>query len=294
MVSDVRFRFDFTHFKAVDKKTLEKIERLVNEKLLEAHPVRWYTTSLEFAKESGVVALFGEKYGEFVRVLEVGNFSKELCGGTHVSNTSQIGLLKIVGEGSIGANLRRIEVLTSSRALGLIYKQQDELNKAASLLKIEPSKVASRVKHIVEELKVKEKQLGSLKGQQINTDADEVLARAKNIKGSKIAISEVNAHDMNSLRSFADILKSKVEKGILVLGAKSDSKVMLVAAATKNLVNKGFSAGDLLKKVAPTVGGGGGGRADMAQAGGKHPDKLPEALKLADKYVKEYFSREAS
>jgi alanyl-tRNA synthetase len=293
LVDDKRLRFDFTHYAAVTLEELQRIEKLANEKILENHPVRNYVTSLEFARDSGAIALFGEKYGDFVRILEIGDFSRELCGGTHVFITGEIGLVKVISEAGVGANLRRIEALSGVQALTYLLDKEQALEEASKLLKVKPIEVPKRIVNILKESKVREKELETLKARLAQQEIGALLQAARQVDGIKVLISKVRAKDMASLRSYVDLLRDHIESGIVVLGASSDAKAMLVAAVSPDLVAKGYHAGHLLEKIAPLVGGGGGGRPDMAQAGGKNPAGVESALKEAEEQIRKMGKREA-
>ncbi|MEW5705982.1 MAG: alanine--tRNA ligase [Actinomycetota bacterium] len=285
LVDADHLRFDLTHFAPITKEQLRKIEELVNSKIFKNEQVRTFITSYEFARETGAIALFDQKYGEFVRLVEVGNFSKELCGGTHVSNTSEIGLFKITSESSIGANTRRIEAVTNGAALKYLYNEEDAIKEAASLLKTEPSKVAEKITSLLQTIKSQEQQIESLRKKVAKEEIEELISEARQLNGAKIIINEVEVADMNVLRSYADLLRERAGTSALLLASTTDGKVMLIAAATSDMVKAGFNAGDLIKKVAPLVGGGGGGRPDLAQAGGKKPEGIPKAFEEAWKEI---------
>lgn len=285
LVEPDRLRFDLTHYASITKDQLRKIEELVNDKIFANVPVRTFVTSYEFARETGAIALFDQKYGEFVRLVEVGNFSKELCGGTHVGNTSEIGLLKIVSEGSIGANTRRIEAVTNGAALKYLYAEEDELLNTAGLLKADALKVTEKVQGLLETIREQERELDATRKELAKSKVDELLSEARQVNGAKIIVSKIDTADMDSLRSYADLLRTKAGTAVLLLVGASDNKVMLLAAATPDMVKAGFNAGNLVKKMAPLVGGGGGGRPDLAQAGGKAPEGIPKVLEEAWKEI---------
>lgn len=293
LVDPERFRFDLTHFGPITKEQLRKVEELVNTKIFEANQVRSFVTSYDFARETGATALFDQKYGEFVRLVEVGNFSKELCGGTHVGNTSEIGLFKILSEGSVGANTRRIEGVTNGAALRYLYNEEDELLEAVSLLKTDPGKLIDKINGLLQTVKQQGQELESYKKKQAKDIIDELIAGAKQLDGSKVIVKQVDAPDMDSLRSYADLLREKAGSAVLFLASSAEGKVMLLAAATSDVVKRGFKAGDLIKKIAPIVGGGGGGRPDLAQAGGKNPKELPKALEEAAKEIDSMLAAQA-
>lgn len=286
-VSGDRLRFDFAHFESINPGVLKKIEKLVNEKILENQPVRVYITSLEFAREQGAVALFGEKYGKFVRVIEVGDFSKELCGGTHVDRTGDIGLFKIISEGSIAANTRRIEALTSYNALNYVNKEEEQLKEVSNLLKVGSFDIAKKLKSLLDLVKNNEKKIKDLQIKIAKYETNDLISSAHQIGDFKAIVEEVSLNDMDDLRSFVDILKNKLGEGVIVLGVSSEGKAVLISAVSPKLVKLGFNAGNILKEVAPIIGGGGGGRPETAQAGGKNPEKMELALKKALEYIRE-------
>ncbi|KJS83913.1 MAG: alanyl-tRNA synthetase [Peptococcaceae bacterium BICA1-8] len=281
-VDSNRLRFDFTHFSAVTADELQQIEDKVNAEILAAHPVHYFETSLEEAKRLGATALFGEKYGEQVRCVQAGNYSMELCGGTHVSNTSLICLFKIVSEGAVAAGIRRIEAQTGNAALKLIREKEIQLEQITDLLKTNSKDLVLRVEQLLVQLKEKDKQVEILSIESQKQQVSELLNNVYEIKGVKVLCAEVNAKDMDNLRSMSDMFRDRLGSGVVVLGSKTDDKVNLVAAATKDVVVKGIHAGNIIREVAKKTGGGGGGRADMAQAGGKDPEKLTDALKYVE------------
>ena len=275
-----RFRFDFTHFEAPTDQQLGKVERLVNAKIMEDHRVLAYETSLTSAKEAGVTALFGEKYGDYVRVLEIGNFSKELCGGTHVARTTEIGLLKIASEGSVGANLRRIEAVTSFDALEHVYAREAVLAEAAEALRARPLEVAERVRALASRVRESERALEGLKRQNAGGGADDLAAAAEDV-GYPLVVARVDVEGGEALRDLSDLLRAKLRGGAVVLAAESGGKALLLAAGTETAVGAGFDAGAVIREIAPKVGGGGGGKPSMAQAGGKDPSGIGDALDAA-------------
>jgi len=285
LVEAERFRFDLTHFAPLSKEQIRKVEELVNSKIFEGNPVRTFVTSYEFARETGAVALFDQKYGEFVRLVEVGNYSKELCGGTHVANTNEIGLFKITSEGSVGANTRRIEGVTNGAALNYLYKEEDSLQKAASILKAEPAQVPEKIDSLMLTIKEQSQEIQSLKSRLARETIDELLSEARQLDGAKVIVEQVEATDMENLRSYADLIREKAGTAVLLLASTAKNKVLLLAAGTPDMVKAGFNAGNLIKKVAPLVGGGGGGRPDLAQAGGKDPKGIQKALEEAGKEI---------
>lgn len=290
LVAPDRLRFDFAHLGPMSHNEMQKIERLVNAKVFEGHPVRAYQTSFDFAKESGAMALFGEKYGEFVRVVEVGNFSKELCGGTHVANTSEIGLIKITGEEGIGANTRRLEALTWQQAWDYLQEEETVLRKAAASLKVEPAELPRRLEGLSEELKAKSQMLDSFQSQVIASQVEKIFDEAEWNDKTAFVIKEVEAPGMEILRLYADRLREKTKSLFLFLASTHEQRVLLLASATPDVAGR-LSAAALVEKVAPLVGGGGGGRPELAQAGGRRVEGLPNALKEARKYVEEMLGK---
>ncbi len=281
-VAPNRMRFDFTHFEAPTAEQLAKVERMVNVKIMEDHPVRAYETSLSSAREAGVTALFGEKYGDFVRVLEVGNFSKELCGGTHVSRTTEIGLLKIVSEGSVGANARRIEAVTSFDALEYVAREEAELVETAEILKIQRFEVSERVGTLARKFRELESTAEKTKAALSETSIVEVLEGVVDA-GYPLLVMQIPNMNANGLRGISDILRARMGGGAVVLGTvdPDSGKPLLLAAGSDEAVAAGFNAGALIKAIAPKVGGGGGGKPSMAQAGGSDAAGLAEALAQA-------------
>ncbi|OAT84338.1 alanine--tRNA ligase [Bacillus sp. MKU004] len=286
LVEPDRLRFDFSHFGSVTVEEMEKIESIVNEQVWKALTVNTDLKSLAEAKEMGAMALFGEKYGEVVRVVSIGEFSLELCGGCHVSNTSEIGLFKIVSESGIGAGTRRIEAVTGENAYRLLNDQVALLKEAANKLKANPKDIVSRVDSMMAEMKDLQRENESLAAKLSNIEAGSLTDKVKVIDGINVLSAKVGAADSNTLRTMMDDLKQKLGSAVIVLGTSGDGKVNVIAGVTKDLVDKGYHAGKLVKEVASRCGGGGGGRPDMAQAGGKNPEKLEEALQFAEEWVK--------
>jgi alanyl-tRNA synthetase len=279
-VAPDRMRFDFTHFEAMTPDQLGKVERLANAKIMEDHPVRAYETSLASAREAGVTALFGEKYGDIVRVLEVGNFSRELCGGTHVARTTEIGLLKILSEGSVGANLRRIEAVTSFDALDAVRAEEAVLTAAAEALRCRPSEVAEKALAATHRVRDVEKTLAAAKREGGAPGVDALAAAAHDV-GYPLIIATIEAEGPAALREAADTLRAKLPGAAVVLAARDGEGALLLAAGSDAAVAKGFDAGGLIKAVAPLVGGAGGGKPQMAQAGGRDASGIEAALDAA-------------
>ena len=277
-VDDERLRFDFTHFQGLTREEIEKVEALVNEKIMEVYNVETKLMSLEEAKESGAMALFDDKYGDKVRVVCVGEFSKELCGGTHVFNSGEIGLFKVIGESGVAAGVRRIEALTGFNAIKYVEDKQKLLNEACHTLKCSEKDIITRISAQGAEIKDKEKEIAELKSKLTSGIEDEILASAKEINGVKVVSYAVEDIDGNALRDLADKIRNKIGTGVVVLVSTIAGKVNIVAMATKDSVSAGIHCGKIIKEVAAVVGGGGGGRPDMAQAGGKNPENVASAI----------------
>ncbi|MBQ7430349.1 MAG: alanine--tRNA ligase [Butyrivibrio sp.] len=274
-------RFDFSYHQAMTAEEIEKVESIVNAKILEALPVVTKEMSIEDAKKTGAMALFGEKYGDTVRVVNMGDFSIELCGGTHVANTSHIGLFKIVSESGVAAGVRRIEALTGDNAREYYKNVEASLNDAAKALKTTPADITAQIKKLQDELKALRSENESLKSKEAQAALGDVMDQVKEIKGVKLLATAVKGVDMNGLRDLGDQLKTKLGEGVVVLVSEADGKVNLVVMATDDALAKGAHAGNLVKAIAPKVGGGGGGRPNMAQAGGKNPAGIADAINEA-------------
>ncbi|MCL6450315.1 MAG: alanine--tRNA ligase [Acetobacteraceae bacterium] len=281
LVAPDRLRFDFTHFGPLEEGELLAVEDAVNARVLEDLEVRAYEASLEEARAQGAMALFGEKYGERVRVVQVGEFSRELCGGTHVGRTGQIGLVFILSEGGIGAGLRRIEAAAGLEALREARAARDLLGRAAALLRTEPPSVASKVEEALAQARGLERQVEELRGRLARFGAEELLAQAREVSGVRLVAGRAPVAEMEALRSMCDLLRDRLGSGVVVLGGAAGGRVSLVAAVTRDLVARGVSASRLVARLARVVGGGGGGRPELAQAGGRDPSRLDEALAQA-------------
>ena len=279
LVTDTHLRFDFTHFGQVTAVELKEMEKIVNQKIWEAIPVVTIETDIDTAKNMGAMALFGEKYGHDVRVVNIGDWSIELCGGTHVVNTEDIGLFKIVSESGIGAGVRRIEALTGKEAYEAFRDEEEQLMQVAQIVKSPQIKeVVTKTEQLQQQLKELQKENEQLATKLANQQAGDVFKDVKEINGTTVITAQVNVKDMNQLRQLADQWKQKALSDVLVLGTVQGEKVNLLAAMSPTANEKGLKAGDLIKAIAPKVGGGGGGRPDMAQAGGKNPAGLSDAL----------------
>jgi alanyl-tRNA synthetase len=274
LVAPERLRFDFTHFYQVDHKELAEVEELVNEKIIENLPVSVTLSTLDEAVESGVIALFGEKYGEQVRVVRAGDFTAELCGGTHTHYTGDIGPFKIISEGSVAAGIRRIEAITGFSALEYIRKEEEELKKTANILKVQELKVFEKLEKLLSDLKAREKELDSVKSKKASENVGSVIENAVEVNDIKVISHGYEGYDMKMLRNLADTIRDKIGSGVAVLGSSANGQAYYVAAVTKDLVNK-LHAGDILKEV---TGGKGGGRPDMAQGGTKDVKGIEKAI----------------
>ncbi|TVO69880.1 alanine--tRNA ligase [Sedimenticola selenatireducens] len=286
LVNPERLRFDFSHFEPVSREQLKEIERMVNEQIRENHMVQTRIMSLEDAKASGAMALFGEKYGDNVRVLRMGDFSTELCGGTHVKAVGDIGLFKITSETGIASGVRRIEAVTGAAALQWVEEDENRLQRVADLVKSGRDDVAEKVAQLVDRSRRLEKELEQLKGKLASAAGSDLASNAVEVAGIKVLAAKLDGVDPKSLRDTMDQLKNKLGSAVILLAAVSGDKVSLVAGVTKDQI-PALKAGDLVKFVAEQVGGKGGGRPDMAQAGGNDPSALPAALASVEGWVKE-------
>ena len=287
LVSNNRLRFDFTHFAALTKEELKKIEDTVNQNIRKALNVNTDLMNLEAARKSGAMALFGEKYKDDVRVVSMGDESKELCGGTHVKNTADIKTFKIISETGIAAGVRRIEALSGENVLHFYEKLEDEVYKAAAELKTTPDKLHEKIKHLLEEVKDLKSEQEKLKAKLAKDSISDIDSQIYEVGGIKAIVLKVNDIEMNELRNLGDNLKQKVANGVVVLASVSGSNVSLLAMAGDEAVSKGIHAGNIIKSIATIVGGGGGGRPNMAQAGGKRAEDTDKALEEAKKVIAE-------
>ena len=276
-----RTRFDFTHFAAMTPDELQKVEDMVNEKINEGLEVRTDIMTVDEAKKTGAMALFGEKYGEKVRVVSMGEFSKEFCGGTHVKNTAEIKTFKILSESGVAAGVRRIEALTGDNVIAYYKKMEDEFEAAAKVVKSTPANLKERLDHLTAEMKELQSENEALKSKAAKDALGDVMDQIQEVKGVKLLASSVSGVDMNGLRDLGDQLKDKIGEGVVVIASDCDGKVSLIAMATDAAMKQGAHAGNLIKAIAGKVGGGGGGRPNMAQAGGKNPAGIPDAIAQA-------------
>ena len=282
-----RTRFDFSHGQAMTAEEIKKVEAIVNEKIAEDLPVETKVMSLEEAKKTGAMALFGEKYGDTVRVVMIGDFSRELCGGTHVGHTGDIASFKILSESGVAAGIRRIEALTGRNVTAYYQEMEEKLAETARILKTTPASLTERAEHLMAELKALQSENESLKSKAAKEALGDVMDQVVEVNGVKLLATKVSGVDMNGLRELGDQLKAKIAEGVVVLMSDLDGKVNMVAMATDGAMKKGAHAGNLIKGIAALVGGGGGGRPNMAQAGGKNPAGIDEAIKKSAEILKE-------
>ena len=282
-----RTRFDFSHFSAMTDDEIARVEALVNAKISEGLDVTTAIMSLDEAKKSGAMALFGEKYGDEVRVVRMGDFSTELCGGTHVSNTSKISAFKILSESGVAAGTRRIEAITGPAVFEYYADIEAKLNAAAAALKCQPTDIEEKIAHLQKQLKEANSELESMKAKAAQAAVGDVIDSVVDVNGVKLLATSVAGVDMNGLRDLGDDLKNKLGEGVIVLASDNDGKVNLVVMATDGAQARGAHAGNLVKAIAPKVGGGGGGRPNMAQAGGKNPAGIADALSEAGVVLKD-------
>ncbi len=277
LVTDKRLRFDFSHYSSISAGELKKIENEVNLRIRENHPVQTREMNMDDAVKQGATALFEEKYGDVVRVVSQGDFSVELCGGTHTDQSGNIGLFKILSEGGIASGVRRIEAVTAQSALDYIHSDQDLIGSSASLLKSSKEEIVIKIETLLKDKKSLEKQLEAIKAKKASKSVEHIEDEIKEIGGVKIISKKVEIENPSQLRDLADKFKTKIGSGIILLGARSNGKALLISVVTNDLT-KNYNAGDIVKQAAKIVGGGGGGRPDMAQAGGTQPENLDKAL----------------
>ena len=284
LVAPDHLRFDFSHGASLKDREIEQIEELVNEQIQANVPVTQSEMDLDEALRMGAMALFGEKYGNRVRVIKIGDFSTELCGGTHLDRTGEIGLLKVAGEGAVASGVRRVEAVAGPAAIESVARKEAALREAAELLKIGPLEVPKRLQKLLEEQRALEKQLAELESRLARSRAEDLVKAARQVNGVAVIAGRIDGLDADGLRAVADTLRNRLGSGIVCVGSVVDGKVNLIAAVTKDLTSR-FQAGKLIQEVAKAVGGGGGGRPDLAQAGGKDPAKLDAALELVFAFV---------
>jgi len=284
MVSPDRLRFDFNHYAPVSFEEIARIEEIVNGSIQENTPLKKTYMSIDDAVKAGAMALFGEKYGKEVRVVEVGDFSRELCGGCHVERTGDIGLFKLTSEASVASGVRRIEAVTGMEAVSVMQKNDSVIRESAKIIKTTPDSLISRISEMAETLKEKEKEIRRLSDKAASSEAAGLMDNVVQVNGINVLAVKLSGADVDAMRKFADTARDKIVSGVVVVGSESDGKVMFVCGVTKDTTSK-VKAGDVVREVAKITGGGGGGRPDMAQAGGKNPEKLDEAIASVEKIV---------
>ena len=285
LVDPDKLRFDFTHFSPMTPEEIAKVEEIVNQEIQNGLDVVTNEMTIDEAKKTGAMALFGEKYGDTVRVVQMGDFSSELCGGTHVKNTSNISAFKIVSESGVAAGVRRIEALTGAGLIAHFNQVEETLKEAAALLKVSPADVVKRITALQEEVKTLSKENDKLKAKIAKAAAGDVTSEAEDVNGIKVLVKALSGVDMNGMRDLGDEAKQKLGEAVILYATENDGKVNLMATATEGAIKKGAHVGNLIKEVASLVGGGGGGRPNMAQAGGKNPAGIPDALKKAKEVI---------
>jgi alanyl-tRNA synthetase len=285
LVTADRLRFDFHHFSGLSNEEKTRIEDMVNEKIMENTAVCVKEMSLQEAKNAGALALFGEKYGEQVRMAAIGNYSKELCGGTHANSSGEIGLFRIVSESSVAAGIRRIEAITGLTALNRDREKENVILDVCSILNVPEDKLIKKAQEILSELKSLQKEVHKAKQKELSGKAGSFFDSAKDVLGVKIITKKIDDATADDLRKTIDVLMKSGGDIAIVLGTAQNGRVTIIAALSPNLVKRGLHAGNISKEVAKIVGGGGGGRPDMAQAGGQHSEKLDDALRFAEELL---------
>lgn len=287
LVTPKRLRFDFTHFEPLSEEEIKRIETIVNLEILKAQDVKTEIMTLKEAQQQGITGLFEEKYGEFVRVVSIGNFSQELCGGTHVKNSGQIGLFKILSESSVASGVRRIEALTGLNVYDYIVELENNINQIAITLNSSKQNVLEKAMHIIEESKEKDNEIRNLRKTIISSSIENIINSSINLNGLNLIIHDCDKMDVQDMRELGDAIKSRIDNGIIFLTSQDEGKITFISMATNDAVEKGVNVGLLVKRVSNIVGGNGGGRKDIAQGGGKYLDKLEEALKEVEIIIKE-------
>ena len=265
------------------QEQIEAVENEVNTKILENLCVNTNEMTIDEAKKAGATALFDEKYGDTVRVVSAGDYSMELCGGTHLSSTGEAGLIKILSESGISAGVRRIEALTGFNAISYYKEKENVLKHASEAAKTSTDELVKKIENLFDEIKTSKKALEEVNSKMVNSSLDSFIVNAKTVKGMKIVAAKLTGLDMNALRNASDTLKNKIGSGVIILVSDKDGKVNLIVSATKDAVAAGIHSGNIIKEAAAACGGGGGGRPDMAQAGGKDPSGMDKALEIAEK-----------
>jgi alanyl-tRNA synthetase len=284
-VDDNYLRFDFNHFQPMTKEEIERVERIVNEKVDEYLPIKMEEMPIDEAKKLGAMAIFGEKYGDIVRVVSMGEYSIEFCGGTHIDNTGKVGGFKIISEGGIAAGVRRIEAITGSNVIRYLADKEATINKVAVALKSNETDLTRKAAQVMADIKTLESTIKSIKSDEISGSVDDIIASAKDVSGVKLITKKFEDTDIEQLRNISDAVKAKTGDAIMVFAAVNGQKVTLLVSVTEDLVGKGYHAGKLIKDIAAAAGGGGGGKANMAQAGAKDPSKLDDAFAKAEELI---------
>ena len=286
LVTPERLRFDVTHFEPISKEELKAVEEKVNKAILDALEVNCEIMNINDAKEKGAMALFGEKYGNEVRVVSMGDYSVELCGGTHLTNTSQVGLFKILSEGGVAAGVRRIEAITGRSVYEYLNNRDELIEETCNALKTKEDNLVHRVNALVEENKSLTKELHDVKAKMSLQSADKLMDSKVEVNGVNLVTAKFEDMDMNSLKEMADNLRDKLQSGVVAISNVSDSKVNFVVTATKDVIDRGIHSGNIVKEIAKIAGGKGGGRPNMAQAGATDATKIDEALSYACEVIK--------
>jgi len=287
LVTPKRLRFDFTHFEPLSEEEIKKIEAIVNSEILKAQDVKTEIMTLKEAQQQGIIGLFEEKYGELVRVVSIGNFSQELCGGTHVKNSGQIGLFKIMSESSVASGVRRIEAITGLNVYDYIVELENNISQIASALNSNKQDILEKITHLIEEIKEKDSEIKNLRKAIISNSVDDIINNSININGIDLIIHDCENMDAQEMRELGDTIKSRIDNGVIFLISQNEGKITFISMATNDVIDKGVNVGLLVKRVSSVVGGNGGGRKDIAQGGGKYLDKLDEALKEVEIVLRE-------
>ena len=292
LVDSRRLRFDFTHHTSLSNEQKKRVENLVNKMILGNHEVRAFITSQDYAKEIGAIMIFGEKYEDFVRVLEIGDFSRELCGGTHVGNTGSIGLFKIISEESIGANLRRIEAVTGKEVINYINRQDEVISNLSELLSVEKEDIVERTKKLIEELKKRKSKLEKIKEKEISLELEKIISSCEERDNIKIFSGILKLRSMKDLQSIIRTIQKKYKDSFIILGSIFDNKSYLIAAASGKALEIGINCDEIIRNVSQYIDGEGGGKKDFAQAGGKNPEGTQIAINKAKKVIKKLLNKE--
>jgi alanyl-tRNA synthetase len=284
-VDENYLRFDFNHFQPMTAEEIKKVEDIVNEKVDEYLPIRMEEMPIDEAKKLGAMAIFGEKYGDIVRVVSMGDYSIEFCGGTHIDNTGKVGGFKIISEAGIAAGVRRIEAITGSKVISYLAAKEATLGTVASTLKSSESDLTRKAAQVMADIKSLESTIKSIKSDEISSSVDDIIASAKEINGVKLICRKFADTDPDQLRSISDAVKEKTDGVVMVFASDNGGKVTFIVSVTEDLIGKGYHAGKLIKEIAAAAGGGGGGKANMAQAGAKDPSKIDAALAKAEELI---------